>query len=213
MKSKTLSFLVIPLLLLALFYALFLHIGSWLAAADSPQRADVIVCISGSSARTDKAVSLLQQGLAGKIAVTTDQVYRAVLAKKVPPENILRTDWSATTTFQEGMIIKSLLDYRYSSAMVVSDPFHLFRVRWTLHHFFPDGLVRFSFISSDAPSLQGFWWSKADSRLFVLSELPKILYYWTWHGLLGIAEDPQWAIDLERDYLAFVREVFIRRMV
>ena len=211
MKSKTLSF--IPLLLLALFYALFLHIGSWLAAADSPQRADVIVCISGSSARTDKAVSLLQQGLAGNIAVTTDQVYRAVLAKKVPPENILRADWSATTTFQEGMIIKSLLDHRYASAMVVSDTFHLFLVRWSLQHFFPDGLVRFSFISSDAPPLQGFWWSKPGSRLFVLSELPKILYYWTWHGLLGIAEDPQWAIDLERDYLAFVREVFIRRMV
>ena len=211
MKIKALF--LIPRLLCILAYAFFLHIGSWLAAADSPQRADVIVCISGSSARTDKAISLLQRGLAGKIAVTTDQVYRAVLAKKVPPEKILKADWSATSTFQEGMIIKSLLDYRYSSAMVVSDPFHLFRVRWTLHHFFPDGSIRFSLISSDAPSLQGFWWLKSDSRLFVLSELPKILYYWVWHGMMGIAEDPQWAIDLERDYLAFVREVFIRRMV
>ncbi len=67
-----------------------------------------------------------------------------------------------------------------------------------------------SFVSSDALSLQGFWWSNPNSRLFVLTELPKIVYYWVWHGMLEIAEDPQWAIDLERGYLAFVKAMVCR---
>ena len=96
---------------------------------------------------------------------------------------------------------------KYKTALVVSDPFHLYRVKWTLRHHFPDDSLHFSFISSDAPSLQGFWWSNERSRLFVLSELPKIVYYWLWHGLLGIAEDPEWAVDLERVYMRLVREI------
>ena len=43
----------------------------------------------------------------------------------------------------------------------------------------------------------------------MLSELP-MAYYRLWHGLLGIAENPEWAVELERVYLVFVREVFIR---
>jgi hypothetical protein len=46
------------------------------------------------------------------------------------------------------------------------------------------------------------------SRLFVFSEIPKILYYWSWHGVLGIVEDPDWAHHLYRLYMAAVRRLF-----
>ncbi|MFH0784567.1 MAG: hypothetical protein V2B20_21785 [Pseudomonadota bacterium] len=74
-------------------------------------------------------------------------------------------------------------------------------------HLFPGKLIAFSFVSSDAPSLQGFWRSNRNSRLFVLSELPKIVYYWVWHGVLGIVDDPQWAVDLEESYMAMIRRL------
>jgi uncharacterized SAM-binding protein YcdF (DUF218 family) len=189
----------------------FREIGALLSAADVAGKADVIICLSGSEDRIGKAAAMLRAGLAEKVVATTDLAYRQMLAAKVLPEQILRADWSADSTYEEGLLVWKLLSGKsYVSALVVSDPFHLYRARWTLRHFFSDGSMALSFVSSDAPSLQGFWWSNRSSRLFVLSELPKIVYYWVWHGLLGISEDPEWAIELERGYLAFVQGVFVR---
>jgi uncharacterized SAM-binding protein YcdF (DUF218 family) len=207
-RRISLVFLVFTVLFALFFY----NVGTILSAADIAKKADVVICLSGSGTndRIEKAVLLLQKGLVEKVAVTTDTVYQEMLRKKVNPGKILRANWSAKTTYGEGSLIKAILDKEVEAAMVVTDPFHLYRVKWTFLHIFSDDSIAFSFISSDAPSLQGFWWSNKNSRLFVLSELPKIAYYWFWHGLLGIAEDPQWAIDLERAYLAFVRDVFMR---
>jgi uncharacterized SAM-binding protein YcdF (DUF218 family) len=189
-----------------------LNIGNWLTTADVPGKADIVICLDGGSDRIDKAVSLLHNGLAEKVAVTTDEAYQQMLRKEVSADRILKADWSAESTYREGLLLKVILDKKVKSALVVSDQFHLFRAKWTLRHIFSDKLIAFSFISSEAPSLHGFWWSNPNSRLFVLSELPKIVYYWIWHGLLGIVEDPQWAIDLERAYMAFIRDSFILRM-
>ena len=37
-----------------------------------------------------------------------------------------------------------------------------------------------------------------NSRFFVLTEMPKVLYYWLYHGLLGFEDDPQWTVDLKK---------------
>lgn len=110
--------------------------------------------------------------------VTSEASYREMLQKKVDPDKILKAVWSAKSTYEEGLLVKGLLGGKIKSAMVVTDPFHLYRVKWTFQHVFHDKLIEFTFISSDAPSLQGFWWSNHNSRLFVLSELPEIVYYW-----------------------------------
>ncbi len=190
---------------------LFFIIGALLSWQDSAGKADVIVCLSCSNARIEKAIALLQQGLADRVAVTTDEVYSIMLAKKVLPGQILNAHWSATSTYEEGILLKTLLAGKYTTALVVTDPFHLYRTKWTFRHIFAENSITFSFISSDDPSLQGFWWSKANSRLFVLSELPKIFYYWLWHGLLGIVEDMAWAIELERVYQNYIQDVFAGR--
>lgn len=210
LKKFIICFLLTIALLGSCAYFFFLNIGTWLAIADVPGKADVVICLDGSNDRTNKAVLLLQKGFAEKIVVTTETTYQEMLLKKVSSDKILKADWSAKTTYGEGLLLKTILNGKVRSALVVSDPFHLLRVKWTLRHIFPDDTIVFSFISSDAPSLQGFWWSNLNSRLFVLSELPKIVYYWLWHGLLGIVDDPQWAMDLERTYMAFVRGVFVR---
>jgi uncharacterized SAM-binding protein YcdF (DUF218 family) len=210
LKKFIICFFLITALLSSCAYVFFLNIGIWLSVADVPGKVDVVICLDGSNDRTNKAVLLLHEGFAEKVVVTTDTTYQEMLLKKVSSDKILKADWSAKTTYREGLLLKTVLNGKVRSALVVSDPFHLFRVKWTLRHIFPDDSIAFTFISSDAPSLQGFWWSNLNSRLFVLSELPKIVYYWFWHGLLGIVEDPQWAIDLERAYMVFVRDVFVR---
>jgi uncharacterized SAM-binding protein YcdF (DUF218 family) len=214
MLKKIIVYLFFPTFLLILSaYYFFLHIGDWLTPVDIQKKAEVVVCLAERNSRMDKAISLLQRGLAGKIVVTTDATYQDMLYKKVSPDKILKADWSAESTYEEGLLLKDILDEKIQSVIVVTDPFHLYRAKWTFRHIFSNKYTVFSFISSDEPSLQGFWWSNPNSRLFVLSELPKIVYYWIWHGLLGVVEDPQWALDFERVYMTFIKDVFIRRMV
>ena len=213
LKKSVVCFLLLATLLGSCVYTFYLNIGSWLTTADVPEKADIIVCLDGSIERIDKAVQLLQEGLAEKVVVTTNGAYQEMLRRKVPPGRIMQADRSATSTYEEGLLLKKLLQGgRYRSALVVSDPYHLYRVKWTFHNTFADTAPSFSFISSDARSLQGFWWSNERSRLFVLSELPKIVYYRLWHGLLGVVADPEWAVELERIYLKLIRAVFIRRV-
>ncbi|MFH0784570.1 MAG: YdcF family protein [Pseudomonadota bacterium] len=207
LKKFIVRFLLIFVLLSSCIYGFFLNIGSWLTTTDVPGKADVIICLDGSDDRINKAVLLLGEGLAEKVAVTTDTAYQAMLKRKVSPDKILKADWSAKTTYEEGLLLKTILDENVKSALLVTDPFHLFRAKWTFLHLFSGKLITFSFVSSDAPSLQGFWWSNHNSRLFVLNELPKIVYYWVWHGVLGIVDDPQWAVDLEKSYMAMIRRL------
>ena len=188
MFKKIAIFFVFPAILLsACSYGFFLNIGQWLTPAEIPGKADVVICLSGGldDSRIDKAISLLADGLASKIVVTTEESYQELLRKKVDPGKISKANWSAKSTYEEGLLVKGLLGGNIKSAMVVTDPFHLYRARWTFRHIFSHESIIFSFISSDAPSLQGFWWSNPNSRLFVLSELPKVVYYWIWYGLLG----------------------------
>ncbi len=203
-------FLCLPVVVLGLCaYGFFLNIGNWLTPAEVPGHAQVVICLAEDNYRMDKAISLLREGLVEKVVVTTEATYQGMLSKKVDPAKILKTHRSAESTYEEALLTKGLLDGKLTSAMVVTDPFHLYRAKWTFLHVFSNELTVFSFVSSDSPLLQGFWWANPLSRLFVLSELPKILYYWTWHGLFGIAKNPTWVLELEQVYIAFIKRAFI----
>jgi len=187
-------------------HTLFSNLGGLLAACDAPRAADLIITTSGSPGRIAKAALLLRQGYAERVLVTTEESYRLMVGLGVSPEKVVRASWSADSTYEEGLLIRELLAGPGSaSALVVSDPFHLLRVKWTLHHLFAGDAPRFFFVSSDAPEFQGFWWDNQHSRLFVLHELPKLVYYWFWHGMLGFVDDPPWALRLERMYVDFLR--------
>jgi uncharacterized SAM-binding protein YcdF (DUF218 family) len=186
-------------------YMLFLNLGGLLTVCDAPGKTELIISTSGAPGRIAKAAELLRLGYGERVLVTTAVSYGLMVSRGVAPEKILRASWSAESTYQEGLLIKELLAGRgYTSALVVSDPFHLFRVKWTLRHLFAGDGLRFLFISTDSSEYRGFWWDNRSSRLFVLSELPKIVYYWIWHGLLGIADDPPWALELEWMYLKLI---------
>jgi uncharacterized SAM-binding protein YcdF (DUF218 family) len=204
------------LLLLSLFsgvsaYMVFLNIGTWLSIKDPPQQSDIVICLGGgvSDDRIKKAIQLLENGFAGSIMATTNGAYQQILQKNIPPEKILKANRPVESTYHEGLSIQQvLLEGHYTSALVVSDPYHLYRVKWTMTHTLGTGSPHFSFISSEAPSLDGFWWQNEKGRIFVLSEIPKIVYYWIWHGILGIEDDPAWATGMEQQYVAVLTAIF-----
>ena len=188
--------------------AFFIQLGSLLSVTDPIHKADLVLCLTGGSERMDKTAALLRESMADQAVVTTEGAYRQMVRRQIGQEKLIKAHWSASSTYEEALLLKEVLAGRNCRVLVVSDRYHLYRARWTMRHLFKDTAVNFSFISSDAPTLRGFWWSNAESRLFVLSELPKIVYYWIWHGWLDRAKDPAWAIHLERKYIALLRFLF-----
>jgi uncharacterized SAM-binding protein YcdF (DUF218 family) len=205
---KNLRRITIGLVILALATGCFTRLGNWLAVAGDPGRPELIVCLGGSSERLDKAAELWHQGLADRVLATSRGVYRELLARRVDPAGLIAPPWSATSTYEEGLLLRALLPKGCRSLVVISDPYHLFRVRWTMRHLFAGVDCHFSYLGSDFSPPPNLWWKEPHSRLFVFSEIPKILYYWSWHGVLGIVEDPDWAHHLYRLYMAAVRRLF-----
>ena len=148
LKKNVIRAFLITVFLCCCSYGFFLNIGGWLTTSDVPAQVDAVICLDGSSDRINKAVLLLQKGFAEKVVVTTEGAYKEMLLKKISPEKILKADWSASTTYEEGLLAKDILYENIKSAIVVTDPFHLFRVRWTFQHIFFGGSVAFSFVSS-----------------------------------------------------------------
>ncbi len=207
-RMKNLRRMTTGLVILILVTGFFTRLGNWLAVAGTPARSELIVCLGGSSERLDKAAELWHQGFAERVLATNVGVYRQLLARRVDRSAVISPPWSATSTYEEGMLLRELLPDGCRSLVVVSDPYHLYRVRWTMLHFFAGADCRFIYVASDFDPPSTAWWTKPQSRLFVLSEIPKILYYLVWHGMLGIVEDPDWAHHLYRLYMAAVRRLF-----
>ncbi len=171
-------------------FLFFYNIGNWLSRADQPCRVDVIICLS-TDYRVKKAVDLLQQGYSLRLICTTTATRQKALEYGVDPAFALVAAKDARTTFQEALYVKPLLrEHNFRSAMVISDPYHLARIRWTFNRVCHDLPVTFSFIGTDWPGATDKWWKNRRDRQFVLSEIPKMIYYRLYHGLLGIVEDP-----------------------
>lgn len=210
MRFKTIIFFSVAVL--ATFFILgwvgYLNIGHWLSLDEAPHSADAIICLSGD-ARLKKSISLLSQGFADKIMTTTDKTYKDLINKKINKSALVRPEKNASSTYEEALFLKQkIIDLHIKSALIVSDPFHLYRVKWTFTHVYKNVPVHFSYISTEPKWAQGFWWDNRRSRVFVLTELPKIPYYWVAHGIFGIKHNPAWVVWIKRWYGRELHEMF-----
>ena len=188
------SFLVIfSCFWLVVFFCNFLffsNIGSLLSQADDPGKVDVIICLS-TDFRVKKAVSLYRAGYARRIIFTVKSTRQKALEYGIDQGAALVTAKDAQTTFQEALYAKELLrKHGFRSAMVVTDPYHLYRTRWTFQKVCSDPPVRLSFIGTYLKKDANDWWKNRTERHFVLTELPKIIYYHLYHGLFRLVDDP-----------------------
>ncbi|NOZ38209.1 MAG: YdcF family protein [Gammaproteobacteria bacterium] len=187
----------------------YLNIGHWLSLDEAPHSANAIICLASGNGRQEKSISLLSAGFADKIMATTDKTYIGLINKKINKNDLVRPEKNATTTYEEALFLKrKIIDLNIKSALIVSDPFHLYRVRWTFTHVYKNIPVRFFYISTDPTWAKGFWWDNSRSRVFVLLELTKIPYYWIVHGIFGLDHDPAWVVVVKRWYERELMEIF-----
>jgi len=175
------------------------NVGFWLAQNDDLQKAEVVVCLGGPE-RDRKAAELYHQGYSQDLIVTAEKTKDNLTKLKVPGAAITLAPWPKTT-YQEALAVAPLIKEKgYHTALVITDPFHIRRVRWTFTHVFEKQPVQFEFVSSDLPFIRDRWWKNKMSRFYVLSEVSKITYYRVVHGLLGIKQEPPWVMDLKHRY-------------
>ena len=181
----------------------FTMAGLWVAEADRPGEVDVIVCLNGSE-RIKKTAELYHQGLAAKVILTAGKDKKALIQLGIPEKRITLAEWPMTT-YQEALAVKPMVRLSgMRSAIVVSDPYHLKRVRWTFRQVLKDSQVKWYFVSSGLPWDGKGWWREGQSRVVVALEISKIVYYRLVHGLMGLDDDPPWTLTLKRRYEKFL---------
>jgi len=182
------------------------NLGGWLARADAPVRADVVLCLGGGEGRFALAKRLLDDGYFHFLMVTTDGLRRQARAAGVAKESLIYPEKSATTTYEEAQVLYEVMRERgFSSAVVVSDAYHMYRVKWSFARVCRDLPVTLRYVSG-RPGAK-VWWREHWSRLYVVKEVSKLIFYWVDHGLLGIKHDPLWMSDIKRWYCRVLEQV------
>jgi uncharacterized SAM-binding protein YcdF (DUF218 family) len=159
---------------------------------DSLHRADVIHVIAGEDYRTEYAIQLYQQGLGNTLFFTggwcTVHLYRhgehareLAIAHGVSSDAVAIDDSKVTSTYMEAERLKEWIDqspFPVRSIIVVSDPFHMRRARWTYETIFGESIeIQMAPVPFERTPYQSLWWKDAQSRQNVREEYSKFVYY------------------------------------
>jgi uncharacterized SAM-binding protein YcdF (DUF218 family) len=180
-------------LIFVLFPDLILSpIGDYLVIDDELSPAEIIHVIAGEDYRTDYAIWLYQQGKAKEIFFTGgwcdihhykhgQHGLERALAQGVPADAIAYDDAPVMSTYDEALRLKAYLAESPSpvrSVIVVSDPFHMRRARWTYRRVLGKDIeVRMAPVPLEQTPYQKRWWEDYRSREYVKDEYKKFFYY------------------------------------
>ena len=169
-----------------------LLIGDFLVVEDTLQSADVIHVIAGDDYRTEYALQLYKQGY-GKILFFTGgwctfhnyyhgkHAEELSFAQDVSLEAIAFDDSTVTSTYMEVEKLQNWIahsPYPIRSVIVVSDPFHMRRARWSYQKVFGDNVkMQMAPVPYDLTPYQRRWWTDHESQNYVWEEYRKYLYY------------------------------------
>ena len=209
----TIAFFVFLSILYLTHVSILLAIGDFLVVQDELQPADVIHVIAGPDDRTDYAIRLYQQGYGRQLFFTggwcTFHNYyhgrhgqERVLEQGLALEAIAIDESVVMSTYDEAVRLKEFIAHSQtpiSSVIVVSDPYHMRRSRWTYRQILDDQVsLQMAPVPFEAGPYQRYWWTDEASRQYVKEEYLKIVYYYARYkfgwGPLG-----EWLASLDRE--------------
>ena len=149
------------------------------------EKADALIVLGGEPlARPQEAARLYNRGVSPVIYVTGEgdsSRNRQVLMSSGVPSSAILLETKATTTFENAMMLKPLLEKAHiTSALIVTSPFHSRRALATFRKLIPG--VRFGVVDASIS-----WWEKpqgqGDVNRFALIEFLKIVEYRLLYGV------------------------------
>jgi uncharacterized SAM-binding protein YcdF (DUF218 family) len=185
---------IIVLLLVSLIGYLFLRAaGAYLIISDYLIPVDAIIIMGGGDeGRMNEALELYREKYA-RIVILTETGERIeefdylqsfdlriqLLNNGIPSGNILITDSEVTSTLEEAHAVKQLLERRqFSSAIIVTDPYHTKRTSIIFKDVFSEQDIRLYF-RPVTPSWYNSrtWFLTADGWKYTILEHVKLLAY------------------------------------
>jgi uncharacterized SAM-binding protein YcdF (DUF218 family) len=188
-----LFFLIALAVVLVFFHnQILLAIGDHLIISDDLHQADVIHVISGLDYRTDYAIQLYKEGygqtlfftggwcdvIQGNHALRGEQIS---LLQGIPVQDIAIDPTDVISTYAEAERLKIWVDedpQAIKSIIVVSDPFHMRRVRWTYRQVFGKEIeIQLAPVPFEQTQYLRYWWKDAKSLSMVEQEYLKLAFY------------------------------------
>ncbi len=187
--------------------------GNFLVIKDDLHQTEVIAVVSGPMERIDYAIQLYQQGYGQKIFFTGDaspkpnktyaQLYRDhAIARGVSATNIFIDDGKINSTYAEAVKLRQFLERSQptiKSVIVVSDPYHMRRARWTYQRVLGDHVkVIMAPVPFEVSRQKRSWWTDEESKEMVENEYLKMVYYYARYKFSSGAVQ-QWLASLDTD--------------
>jgi uncharacterized SAM-binding protein YcdF (DUF218 family) len=167
-------------------------IGNFLIVEDPLKSADIIHVIAGEDYRTDYAIQLYKQGYGKTLFFTGgwctyhnyyhgEHAEARSLAQGVTLSAIAYDDSRVTSTYMEAERLKDWIERSPTpirSVIVVSDPFHMRRARWTYRRVLGVGIeIQMAPVSFEMTPYLQRWWLDPLSKKYVMDEYLKLIYY------------------------------------
>ena len=186
-------------------------VADFLVVQDTLRPADVIHTIAGEDYRTDYAIKLYQQGYGKTLFFTGGwcnfhhydhgkHAQERSFAQGVPLDAIAFDGSKVMSTYMEAERLKEWVERSSApvrSIIVVSDPFHMRRARWTYRKVFGDQIqLQMAPVPFELTPYQRTWWKDQGSRQNVRDEYSKLIYYlFRYHYSWGFFRD--WLASLD----------------
>lgn len=175
--------LVIFLLAVLTYYYLLPGIASFLIVRTNLQHADVIIILGGDSERIPYGVKLYKSNYSDKILVTGGQTWTELakieaLDSGVAPKDVILQDKS-TTTYEDALFSRNImLQNNFTSAIVVSSPYHMRRASWLFGRVFKNENIMLLYSPVDNSWFtEEKWWTNERSMQAIFDEYAKLIYY------------------------------------
>lgn len=167
-------------------------IGNFLIIDDDLRPVDVIHVIAGHDFRAEYAIQLYKQGYAKLLFFTGgwckghgyfhgEHARQLAIEAGIPPEAVAFDDSNVLSTYDEVLLLKKYLaDHQstYRTIMVVSDPFHMRRAKWTYQQILGR---KYKLVMAPVPFAQTpfkqQWWADRASANYVKVEYEKLVFY------------------------------------
>lgn len=191
-KLITAAVLFIFLLTIFIYYYLLPGIASLLIVKTNLQHSDVIIILGGDSERIPYGVKLYKTNYSNKIIVTggplniphLKNITLAELEKEeavelgVPYEDIFMVDKS-NTTYEDAKFARDImLQNNFTSAIVVSSPYHMRRAAWLFGKVFKNDNITLLYSPVDNSWFKPEkWWIDERKIHAVMDEYAKLVYY------------------------------------
>jgi uncharacterized SAM-binding protein YcdF (DUF218 family) len=190
-STAALIVILISIMTFSLYFYLLPGIATLLSVQTNLQQSDVIIILGGDSERVSYGVELYRENYSDNIIVTGGPVNipyvnttLAELQKKeaielgVLPEDIFLADTS-TTTYEDALFARDImLQNNFTSAIVVSSPYHMRRAAWLFGKVFKNDDITLLYSPVENSWFKPEqWWTDGRKIHAVMDEYAKFVYY------------------------------------